>query len=59
MLFSTKNNDFRIRYAIFHDKNIVIAALQLFFNSHFITNVSNKRFKLTDLKTVVKKAYVE
>jgi len=31
-----------------HNKTVVVAALRLFSGSHFMTNVSGKRLKLTD-----------
>lgn len=59
ILFSTKNSDFRTRHANPHNKIVVITALRLFFDSHFMMNASGKRLKLTDFRTIVKKAHSE
>lgn len=37
----------------------MIAALRLFSGSYFMTNASDKRLKLTDPETIVKKAHSE
>ena len=57
ILFFTKNNDFRIRHVDSQNKVAVIIALRLFSDSHFLTNVNDKRLKLTDSEIIMKKAH--